>query len=186
MNSKDLIALLSENYNEPLVRPDNQPNLKLKFIKNWLDKEFGNIDLSDIAEKIIKNFVPTSVNPCPLIPHIKAILDQGQDTELDLAREIADRIINAVGTIGYTHPDRAKKYIGDIGWEMLSENYGGYIRFSQELLSDKVEITRAHLRDSAILALKRNARGEPISAPVNRGIDLIKRIAVTKSIKEIG
>jgi hypothetical protein len=165
MTSSQFITLLSRTYNEPMV-VDGEQNLKLKFIKKWLDDDFAGKDLNPIAELVIKNFVPTSVNPCPLIPHIRAIINQDKDTDIDIAKEIADKIINAVGKFGYTMPKSAEEYVGDIGWQVV-ERYGGWTRFSQELITDQLEIVRAHLRDSSLTLIRKNKNKEKIDKAIN-------------------
>lgn len=63
----------------------------------------------------------------PLPAQIRAMLEPSLDPE-QLARETTSRIIEGVSKFGYTWPQEAKEFIGEIGWSVVNA-YGGWQNF---------------------------------------------------------
>jgi len=162
MTGLEFIAVLSETYGEPIIK-DGKDNLKLKFIKKWADG-FTPAELDTVIEKTIKGFMPTSTNPCPLIPHIIDIceLDTTEKSKTELARTVADKTIHAVMNIGFREAGcrvMAHKFIGDLGWRVVYDMYGEWRMACETIEKESVEVTRSHLRDSALAYINRAEKG---------------------------
>lgn len=168
MTSIEFITVLSETYNEPMVK-DDKPNLKLKFIKAWLDK-LTDASLDNMLEAVIKRFIPTSTVPCPLIPHIIEIceIDTTEKNRLELAKTVADRVIYAVLNIGFRQAgcrQKAEQYIGNLGWEIIANMYGSWQTTCEIIEDESIEVTRSHIRDSVVAYIHRIGKGLENSAP---------------------
>ena len=147
----ELMILLCEQYRELPLNANGTQNIRVKTLGEWFDKNINTTDYSGIFSKIVSEFKPTATVSFPMISHVREILNINPDKEKkEEAQNIADRIIEAVNKCGYNNPDAARKYIGELGWRVLHEGYGNWLSFSTKLLSEQVEITRAHIRDSAI------------------------------------
>jgi len=182
MNSSEFITILSETYNEPIIK-DNKPNIKLKFIKKWIEETFKQEQLEIILEKVIKQFKPTSINPCPLIPHIEDIVYKDKpDYEVE-SKEAATRIIGAVVKFGQYNETEAEKYIGTLGWEAV-KRYGGWQHICQITEYDNNTTFYAQLKESIKSLYLRQVRGkkEPPSLPQENPklLELIKNTEVYK------
>lgn len=182
MNGSEFITVLSETYGEPMIK-EGKPNIKLKFIKKWLEENFDNQKLDQICERVIKRFIPTSVNPCPLIPHIVEIceLETSEKSKAELARVIADRVINAVMTIGTNEQGctaRATEIVGELGMTIVKETFGSWYHLGQLFDDTAIGTLRAQLRDSALAYINRAEKGIENEVPKLEDAR-VKRMAIT-------
>lgn len=189
MTSIEFIGILAETYNEPLSRDNGSPNLKLKFIKSWLDANIKPEELEQMAEKVIKGFIPTSTNPCPLIPHIIEIceIQTTEKSKMELARTVADRIIYAVLNFGCMElGSRAKSYahIGKLGIDVLNNSYGAWHKACEVMQSESIEVVRSHLRDSVYAYINRKERGIEDQPPAIEDL-VAERKDIKSMIKEL-
>jgi hypothetical protein len=82
----------------------------------------------------------------------------------DEALEAANRIVEAMHRFGWTNPDRAKTFIGALGWRVV-EREGGWTALCQRVDSDDLPILKAQWRELAAATLRRGASGLHDSAP---------------------
>lgn len=185
MNNKEFVVKLGTYYREPLLL-EGKPNIRLITLEKWITASgITPEQLSVMFDKIILNFIPTSINPMPLVPHIIQIceLQTTEKSKLELARTIADRIINAVLTIGCREQgskDKAYNYIGDLGIKVVKSIYGSWYSCCQ-IDNESVEVMRSHIRDSAVAIINRMEKGIEELPPALT--DLKKRIGEPERLK---
>lgn len=94
--------------------------------------------------------------PIP-ITKLMTYLEESVDPK-DEAKLIADRVICAVSKYGYTNGNQAREYIGDIGWEAVTEKY--YWAYLCENLNSTLDegTYYAQLRDSITAKLRKTKR----------------------------
>lgn len=81
-----------------------------------------------------------------------------ENTDEADAREAAARIISAISRYGYTNLDRARAYIGSVGWRVV-ELQGGWTRLCEGVTSNQIPSLQAQLRDLAMGTLRRARLG---------------------------
>lgn len=186
MDSSRFVAVLSATYNEPMKK-NGEFNLKLRYIKKWVETTFQEKDLPKILTKIIKEYKPTSVCNCPLIPHIREIVFETSSVR-DKATELANRIINCLKKYGFDgkykgdmhdlrtrrkHWDMIKQEMGVDSWEILTD-FGGWSSTFNAIERDGTSIIKAQLRDLAICykkqEIKKNENKKQIGGVKNEQI----------------
>lgn len=103
----------------------------------------------------------------PLPAKLIALVTPKENTELDLGREVAGRIIQAVSKFGHNNSTSACEFIGDLGWKVVQRN-GGWAAICSELNENNKGIMQAQMRDLAISIMRMSANGtldEPIGLP---------------------
>lgn len=164
MNSKEFVVKLGAYYREPLLL-DGKPNIRLITLEKWITASGITPDkLALMFDKIILNFIPTSINPCPLIPHIVDIceIQTTEKAKSELAQSVANRVIFAYLNIGYAEEgsrDRAYKYIGELGVEVLTSMYSKWYSFCKVAENTDIEYLRKTLKDSVIAHINRTEKG---------------------------
>lgn len=96
-------------------------------------------------------------NLLPIAHHVRQRLEPKLD-DRDEAMEAASRAIAALSKFGYTNPDRAKEFIGELGWEAI-RLMGGWTRLCETTTPDQNEILRAQLRDLCVSVSKKSRAG---------------------------
>lgn len=84
------------------------------------------------------------INPLPSA--IRAIIEP-QSNSREQAQEIAQRCFGAIRKFGYTKPDKAKEYIGELGWRLI-ERRGGWQSHCTETRESDIPILTAQFRES--------------------------------------
>lgn len=94
----------------------------------------------------------------PLPGDLRQSLDPAGDPDAN-AREAASRIIAAVSKYGYNNPKLAEKFIGELGWHVVSR-FGGWM-YVCENLGTTLDITsfQAQARDVAKATIVRGPEG---------------------------
>lgn len=157
---KALIIATSAYYGQQLA--DNVIGL---YVEDLADLEFGKVVA---AVKEIRRDPKTTRFPLPAL--IRARILPMATSDEDRAVEAATRIAAAVRMYGWTNEDRAKLYVGELGWRVV-EIDGGWQNVCETLTQDNLGTYRAQWRQLA-LATARNARagrsGPPeLPEPVN-------------------
>lgn len=81
----------------------------------------------------------------------------------DEALEAANRIVEALHRFGWTNPDKAKEYVGELAWRVV-EREGGWKNICK-VESDDLGILKAQWRELAAATLRRGASGHDSIAP---------------------
>jgi hypothetical protein len=116
-------------------------------------------DYSDIEIKSAFGKALTSLTEFPVPVDIKRLCQGTFQDDEEIGEEIAGRIIGAIGTHGYTNPERAKAAIGELGWKVVTQ-FGGWTSVC-ETTFDQMISSRKMWRDSAtILSKKLHLKGE--------------------------
>ena len=87
-----------------------------------------------------------------------------KSNELDEGRDVASRVIAAVGKFGSYNSEGARAYAGEVGWEIV-QRFGGWRALCQDLTSENQNMMFAQMRDLAMTLVKRSREGT-IATPV--------------------
>lgn len=82
----------------------------------------------------------------------------------DEALEAASRIVQAMEKYGYTNPEKARAFIGELGWRVV-EREGGWQSLCQRTSSDDLPILKAQWRELAAASIRRVGIGLDNQAP---------------------
>lgn len=120
----------------------------------------------------------------PLPAQIRSLIEPAQDDD-SAARDAASRIIGAVRKHGYTQPQEAHAFIGEVGWSVVSR-LGGWVALCQSMNDRDVPTLTAQFRDLATSVIKRTRMGQgdvppALPAPEFKSLEsfagkLVKRI----------
>jgi hypothetical protein len=80
------------------------------------------------------------------------------ESEIDDGRDIASRVIAAVSKFGSYQNQKAKEYIGEIGWECV-KRMGGWVTICSELTEDNKGVFNAQIRDLSMTLKKKSING---------------------------
>jgi hypothetical protein len=99
----------------------------------------------------------------PLPAHIRQKINPTIN-ERDDSIDAVNRIISAVSKFGRNNNDRAREWIGELGWETC-KRFGGWEILCEVLNFDNEGTIRAQLRELAQVVLKKSIRGELETRP---------------------
>lgn len=130
-------------------------------------------DMSQVISAM--ELLMTELTPGQRFPVPRQIIEKFQPVkdEDSEAREAAGRIVAAVSRFGWPNPERAKEYVGELGWAVV-ERQGGWVTVCEVLTPENVGQMQAQWRDLAKSVQKRTKMGigdEPpkLPEPENRG-----------------
>jgi hypothetical protein len=98
-------------------------------------------------------------HPSDIREKIKPEINPSDDAEL-----VANLVISAVGKYGYTNPDKARKLMGELGWETV-KLMGGWKHLCEALEHDNETTFRAQIRNLAGTVRRKALRGDLHVAP---------------------
>lgn len=109
----------------------------------------------------------------PLPVKLKAMIGQASSPD-DFARDAASRILAAVSKYGWNNPERARDYVGELGWEIVKRQ-GGWMNICESLTYDNKGIYQAQWRELAIAVQRSGNRktNEPPLLPPNGPSNLL-------------
>ena len=100
----------------------------------------------------------------PMPADILDFLDPKRDPKIE-AREAASRVIEAISKFGYPSPEKAKAYIGELGWRLV-ERFGGWQTLCEQTGVDmNVNTLLAQMRDVGEAMSTRYEKGYGDEAP---------------------
>lgn len=76
----------------------------------------------------------------------------------DEALEASNRIVQAMGKFGWTNPEGARAFIGELGWRVV-EREGGWQGLCQRTTDDALPTFKAQWRELAAATLRREQAG---------------------------
>lgn len=109
----------------------------------------------------------------PMPPHkiLENYLPRGAD-ERSMAIEAANRAVAAVSKFGWPSPEKAREYVGELGWRAI-ERMGGWQYFCENLgVTLQLTTVQAQIRDACEATLRLGDAGifdRPIGLPESRG-----------------
>ena len=112
----------------------------------WLEANVPQSELQAFYNKVLNEYIPTSVNPVPTIAHLNKIHKDIDRTE-DFAMDLATKIVCLPDKYTRYDYDMAKKSIGDYGWNIIKQVFGSYSRLCENLTYDNESIIKAQVRD---------------------------------------
>lgn len=126
-------------------------------------EDLADLPFSEVvgAIKEVRRDPKTTRFPLPAIIRDRlqpAITDENE------AIEATSRIISAVAKYGWTNPDRAKEYIGELGWRCVGLE-GGWQRVCETLKDGNLGTFRAQVKSIALTQVKRSQAGITDEAP---------------------
>lgn len=131
-------------------------------LTQWAPKEIDR-DLCMIWLNVLKDFTDqqirdaflkaaTDLTEWPAPATIKRLCLGCNKSDEEIGQDIASRIEGAIYKFGYTSPERAKEYIGDLGWHVV-EQFGGWPRIC-EIETDQLPSSRKQWRELAAIVAK--------------------------------
>lgn len=150
---KALIVATSAYYGHTV--PDNVLAL---YVEDLADLEFPAVAG---AIKEVRRDPKTTRFPLPAA--IRSRIAPTESVE-DQAREAASRITSAVAKYGWTNPERAKEFIGEVGWYVV-DRMGGWQNVCQTLCAENMPSLQAQWRELAASAMRRSKAGTLNVAP---------------------
>lgn len=137
--------------------PKFAPDVSDKALLEIWFEELGPLDtqaLSVIYKHAVLHFKEfPSIKDC-----LEVVGKAGASSPQDKGREVADRIWTAISKFGGYQPEKAKEFIGDLGW-LVVEMSGGWSDVCNVELSDE-GIRKAQWRGSAEVYAKKGGLGE--------------------------
>lgn len=160
-------------------------------LTKWAPKEI-NRDLCLIWLNVLDDFTDQEINeafvrasaeltewppPAAIIRFCRGI----DKTDEEIGQEVSSRIEGAITRFGYSNPERAKEFIGNIGWEVVRQ-CGGWSRLC-EIEYDCLPSTRKQWRDIGAIVSKNyffTGKNLPPSLPkpVKRPLDLVGALKI--------
>lgn len=97
-------------------------------------------------------------------PRPSLIIEAALGSNKDAAIEATNRIVQAMSMFGWTNPESAKKFIGELGWRVV-EREGGWKSMCEKTTYDDLPILKAQWRELAISTNNRHRSGQDNIAP---------------------
>ena len=144
-----LVASLAEYYNKTLTT--NQFALYVD------DYRRSHLSLEEIREAIDRYRTDAENVFFPLPAKIISIA-KPINSDMDIARATISNIIRAIGLFGWTNEDRAKTFIGEIGWEVVNRS-GGWRVLCSDINEDNRGTLTAQMRDLCLTVIKMSKNG---------------------------
>lgn len=144
---------LAEYYDKTLS--ENQLSM---FVEDLSELDFDQLQFAirKYRQDPLNVFFPL---PAKLIAIITPVLN-----EKDEAQEVANLIITAVSKYGYTNPEQARKFMGDLAWETVIK-MSGWKHICETLTIENEGMIRAQIRGMAEVVSKKAKRGELDQTP---------------------
>jgi hypothetical protein len=126
-----------------------------------------NFSVEEFSDAVKMYLIDSNNTKFPIPPHsiiIKTTRNGPSDD--DFANEVAARVHQAVSKFGYPSPEKAKAFIGEVGWDVV-RSYGGWEYICENLGVDiQISAFRAQVRDAARSKLsmdKMGVRNQPVN-----------------------
>lgn len=129
-------------------------------------------DLEDLPfELVVQAFKDVRRDPkttrFPLPALIRDRIAPANTDEND-AQAAVNRVIEAVSRFGWSNPDRAEAFIGELGWRVVRSD-GGWRQVCEALTSENLNTSRAQWRTLALALIRRSRMGTLDTAPALPG-----------------
>jgi hypothetical protein len=114
----------------------------------------------------------------PLPAVLIALIKPKENSELDVAREVSAKIIQAVSRFGSYRSKDAHEWIGEHGWKVV-ERQGGWANICQELNENNKGMLQAQMRDLALSIGRMSKNGsldQPIGLPQQENAAAVKKL----------
>lgn len=128
------------------------------YVEDLEDLSFAHVAA---AIKAVRRDPKTTRFPLPALIRDKIA---PQPTEENDAAEAAARIAGAVRRYGWTNSDRAREYIGELGWRVVQLD-GGWQNVCETLTEDNLGTYRAQWRGLALSVVRRVKAGQGEAPP---------------------
>lgn len=115
----------------------------------WLNvlKDFSDQQIKDAFLK-----AATELTDWPAPATIKRLCQGCNKTDEEIGQEIASRIEGAIYKFGYSSADKAKEFIGELGWKVVLQ-CGGWVTIC-EVETDQLPSSRKQWRELAAIVSK--------------------------------
>lgn len=120
-------------------------------------EDLRDLPLPAVAHAIHEMKRDPKVRRCPIPADIRSRIQPG-NTDEDLAKEAAARIVAAVARFGHPGWDRAREFIGEVGAEVVKLQ-GGWEETCRVLTYDNQGTLQAQWRDLALSQIRKARAG---------------------------
>lgn len=142
----EIIFALGEYYDKNLTQ-----NQIAMYVEDLID-----LDATQLVEAIKRYRLDPKNDRFPLPVKLKAMIGQAVSPD-DAARDASSRIIAAVAKYGWNNPDRARDYVGELGWEIVKRQ-GGWMNLCESLTYDNQGMLQAQWRELAVSVQRSGTR----------------------------
>lgn len=142
--------------------------------------DLQNISPADLSTAIKKYRLDPKNDKFPLPAKLIGMLNQGTAPD-DIGREVSSRVIGAISKYGYTNPDKAEAFIGELGW-LVVKRLGGWVQLCEQINNSNMTTWMAQIRDLSMTLHKRSESGIVDQAPSLSGPNSFD---VTKLLKQM-
>lgn len=104
----------------------------------------------------------------------------------DLALDASNLIVEAMSRFGYTNPESARAFIGELGWKVVQRE-GGWQSLCERTTNDDLPILKAQWRELAGALYRRDQTGrghEPPGLPSSKPMEQVS-VMGNKLLKEL-
>jgi hypothetical protein len=103
------------------------------------------------GQKVLRALCDYAKDPAsrgfPLPGQVRAMVSPEVSKD-QLATEAANKIVEAMGKFGWTNPDKARAFMGELAWEVVVRE-GGWSNLCERTTNDDLPIMRAQWRELA-------------------------------------
>jgi len=132
--------------------------------------------IADLPEQIVLDGIMRCALELKYFPSIAEIRHRANPsegiTDEVIANDTVSKVIQAMSKFGYTNSDKAKEFIGELGWELVTRE-GGWENVCRNVELDQLPIYRAQWREliKAIILQAPNKKE-------TKTIEAIKKMAI--------
>lgn len=148
---KLILTALAEYYRKPLTT--NQLNMYAE------DLMVLSLDELSTSIKRLRSNPDIEFFPLPSL-----IIQQISPDLRDESIEATNRILEAMAKFGYSNFEKAKEYIGALGWRVV-EREGGWQRICESTTNKEIPILKAQWRELAMSTIRRARSGADQQPP---------------------
>lgn len=124
--------------------------------------------------------IRTTIDYKPFAALVGLIRQKVLGNEKDEALEAANRILQAMSNFGWTNPEAAREFIGELGWRVVQRE-GGWLALCERTINDDLPILKAQWRELAAATMRREQSGitdaPALPSPQNESVKLIHSMA---------
>lgn len=144
---KALIVATSAYYGQKL-----DPTVIAMYAEDLVD-----LPIEQVRDALLQIRRDPKITRFPLPAVIRDRIQPADTVEAD-ARDAASRIVAAISRFGWPNGERARGYVGELGW-LVVERQGGWQNLCQAVETDDIGILQAQWRELAVSLIKRAKAG---------------------------
>lgn len=118
-----------------------------------------------------------------VMPFPAELRDLIEGSPQEVGIDIANRIVQAISSYGWTNPDKAKTFLGEVGWFVV-EREGGWEKLCARVNDENLPVLKAQWREVAKTKMRRALLGQT-DAPPSLPRPITKQVSGPQSLGSI-